>query len=108
MSVTRLTGMATGMDTDTTVKQLMKPYQMRVDKLTQNKQLVQWKQDAYRDIMSDLNSFKSNYFEKSNTDMTTEMSQIISRQNNFQSCAQVLKIFDRISEISANQVGKIG
>jgi len=46
--------------------------------------------------------------EKSNTDMTTEMSQIISRQNNFQSCAQVLKIFDRISEISANQVGKIG
>ena len=68
MSITRLTGMATGMDTDTTVKQLMKPYQMRVDKLTQNKQLVQWKQDAYRDIMSDLNSFKSNYFEKSNPD----------------------------------------
>jgi len=46
--------------------------------------------------------------EKSNTDMTTEMSQIISRQNNFQSCSQVLKILDRISEISANQVGKIG
>ena len=46
--------------------------------------------------------------EKANTDMTTEMSQIISRQNNFQSCSQVLKIYDRINEISANQVGKIG
>lgn len=46
--------------------------------------------------------------EKSNTDMTAEMSQVISRQNNFQSCSQVLKIYDRINEISANQVGKIG
>lgn len=46
--------------------------------------------------------------EKSNTDMTDEMSQMISRQNNFQSCAQVLKIYDRINEISANQVGKVG
>jgi flagellar hook-associated protein 2 len=67
-SITRLTGMATGMDTDSTVKKLMTPYQLRIDKLTQNKQLVQWKQDAYRDIMSDLNNFKSSYFDYKKTD----------------------------------------
>lgn len=62
-SVTRVTGMATGMDTDATVKALMKPYQMRIDKLNQDKQLVQWKQDLYRDVLTDLNSFQSSYFD---------------------------------------------
>ena len=62
-SVTRITGMATGMDTDTTVKGLMKPYQQRLDKMNQDKQLVQWKQDLYRSIMSDINSFKSSFLD---------------------------------------------
>lgn len=46
--------------------------------------------------------------EKSNVDMTNEMSDMIARQNNFTSCTQMLKIFDRISEIASNTVGKIG
>ncbi|MBU4440306.1 MAG: flagellar hook basal-body protein [Acetobacterium sp.] len=46
--------------------------------------------------------------EKSNVDMTLEMSDMIARQNNFTSCTQMLKIFDRISEIASNTIGKIG
>jgi len=46
--------------------------------------------------------------EKSNVDMTKEMSEIISRQNHFTSCTQMLKIFDSIAEIAANKVGKLG
>ncbi len=40
MSSLRITGLATGMDTDNTIKQLMKPYNMKVDKLKQDKQIV--------------------------------------------------------------------
>lgn len=46
--------------------------------------------------------------EKSNVDMTEQMSEMIARQNNFSSCSQMLKIFDRISEIASNNVGKVG
>ncbi len=63
MSITRLTGMATGLDTDTMVKQMMQPYRARVDKVKQDKQLIQWKQDLYRDILNDVNNFKSTYFD---------------------------------------------
>lgn len=59
----RITGMATGMDTDTTIKQLMKPYQMRIDKMKQDKQVTQWRQDLYREIIGDFNSFKNSYFD---------------------------------------------
>jgi len=46
--------------------------------------------------------------ERSNVDMTEEMSNIIAMQNNFTSCSQMLKIFDTIAEIEANKVGKLG
>ncbi|WKY48542.1 flagellar hook-basal body protein [Eubacteriaceae bacterium ES3] len=46
------------------------------------------------------------YLEVSNTDLTKEMSSLIARQNLYNSCSQLIKIFDRIHEISANQVGK--
>lgn len=59
----RLTGLATGMDTDNMVKQMMKPYNMRLDKLKQNRQSVQWRQDLYRDIIGNVGSFKRNYFD---------------------------------------------
>ncbi|MCB2288845.1 flagellar filament capping protein FliD [Clostridium sp. CS001] len=59
----RITGMATGMDTDTMIKQMMKPYTMRVDKMKQDRQMVAWKQELYRDILSDTASMKNTYFD---------------------------------------------
>jgi flagellar hook-associated protein 2 len=59
----RITGMATGMDTETTVKQMMKPYTMRVDKMKQNREIVAWKQELYRDILADTATIKSTYFD---------------------------------------------
>lgn len=67
----RLTGMASGLDVDSIVKQMMTPYNTQVDKVKQDKQILQWKQDAYRDILGDFNTFKSTYFDvlKQNTYM---------------------------------------
>ncbi len=59
----RITGLATGLDTDNMIKQMMKPYVMRVDKMKQDRQIVQWRQDLYRDIIENTNSFKKNYFD---------------------------------------------
>lgn len=46
--------------------------------------------------------------EKSNINMAKEMSDIIAGQSHYQSCTQILKIFDKINEICVNQIGKIG
>ena len=46
--------------------------------------------------------------EKSNINLAQEMSKLIAGQNHYSSCAQIIKVYDRINEITANQVGKIG
>lgn len=63
MDKIRFGGMATGLDTDTMVKQMMQPYRMKVDKFKQDKQVLQWKQDIYRDIIKDIRDLKSSFFD---------------------------------------------
>jgi flagellar hook-associated protein 2 len=67
----RITGLASGLDVDSMVKQMMKVHTMKVDKFKQDRQLVQWKQDLFREVIGDFNSFKSTYFDvlKSDTYM---------------------------------------
>lgn len=59
----RILGMASGLDTETMVKQLMKAENMKVDKVKQNRQIIQWQQDLYREIIGDLTTFRSTYFD---------------------------------------------
>ncbi|MCB2297194.1 flagellar filament capping protein FliD [Clostridium tagluense] len=72
----RITGMATGMDTEATIKQMMKPYTMRVDKMKQDRQIVAWRQELYRDILSDTANISKTYFDilKPDTNMLSKNS----------------------------------
>ncbi|GEM_PF-994448 len=60
---TRYTGLATGMDTEKMIKDLMKPYNIRLDKMNQDKQILVWKQEMYRDMLTQMNGFRSKYFD---------------------------------------------
>lgn len=46
----RLTGMATGLDTDTLIKDLMTGHRIKVDKVKKNQTLVEWKKQAWNDM----------------------------------------------------------
>lgn len=46
----RIGGLATGMDTDQMVKELMTAERIPLDKLSQKKQTVEWQKDAYREL----------------------------------------------------------
>ncbi|HZK01570.1 MAG TPA: flagellar hook basal-body protein [Anaerovoracaceae bacterium] len=48
------------------------------------------------------------FIERANVNISKEMSRIIASQGNFQSCSQVLKIYDKINEITVNNIGSIG
>jgi flagellar hook-associated protein 2 len=56
----RIGGLASGMDIDTLVSDLMKAERMPLDKLTQKKQLLEWQRDDYREmnkLLADLDKF---------------------------------------------------
>lgn len=46
--------------------------------------------------------------EKSNINLAQEMSRLIAGQNHYNSCTQIIKMYDKINEITVNQIGRIG
>ena len=64
----RLVGLNTGLDVDSIVKKLMTTEQSKIDSVDQQQQLLQWKQEAYQDIISSVKDFQSTYFDVLNSD----------------------------------------
>lgn len=60
--------MATGMDTDAAIKDMLKPQQLKIDTIKQQQQLVSWQQELYRDVIKDIHSMQSKYFDVLNKD----------------------------------------
>lgn len=58
----RIGGLASGLDIDQMVSDLMKVQRMKVDKIKQNKQIAEWQRDDYRDINNSLRSLRDNVF----------------------------------------------
>lgn len=63
VSTMRFSGLASGIDTDSMIQDLMKAENMKVDGLKQDKQIVEWRRDAYRDITNKLRAFKDEFFD---------------------------------------------
>ncbi|GLX70892.1 flagellar filament capping protein FliD [Paenibacillus glycanilyticus] len=63
MSTLRVTGLASGMDYESMIKQLMDAQRVPLDKLNQKKQINQWKQDDYRAINNKILDFKNTAFD---------------------------------------------
>ncbi|SCG81953.1 Flagellar hook-associated protein 2 HAP2 [Proteiniborus sp. DW1] len=71
MSSIRLTGLATGIDTDAMIKELMKAERTRVDKVQQDKQILQWRQELYNSINKDFANFILNTRKEFGLNVTT-------------------------------------
>ncbi|MCL6558518.1 MAG: hypothetical protein K6U74_06885, partial [Firmicutes bacterium] len=59
--VNRMTGLASGLDTKSIVEDLMKAARIPLDRMLQNQQLLQWKQEDYRAINSTLSNLRTSY-----------------------------------------------
>lgn len=75
-STNRMTGLATGLDIDSIIEGQMKNYQIRIDKKTQDKEVMQIKQKLYRDVLDSANDFYNKYL-----DLTKDTS--ILKSNNY-------------------------
>ncbi|MGX8701118.1 flagellar filament capping protein FliD [Caproiciproducens sp.] len=58
----RMSGLVSGLDTDTLVKQLTSGTQSKIDKQGQLKQIALWRQQSYREVTTALQEFQSKYF----------------------------------------------
>lgn len=59
----RITGLATGMDTDGMVNKMIAGEKARLDQMKQNRQIIQWQQEAYIDVIKDLKEFYNGYLD---------------------------------------------
>lgn len=65
ISITRLTGMQSGLDTDTIVENLTYTDRLRISQAKQQKQTLEWKQQFYKEITDKLYSFQNKYYPSS-------------------------------------------
>lgn len=59
----RITGLATGMDIDGMVNKMLTGDNMKLDQMKQGKQIEEWQQEAYIDIINDLKEFYDSYLD---------------------------------------------
>lgn len=57
-----VSGLASGINTQQMVDKLLAGAKAKIDKQNQLKQQIIWKQEAYRDVLSSLNTFQKKYF----------------------------------------------
>lgn len=56
-----ISGLASGMDTEGMIENLVKTYQNKIQTLNNKATKIQWKQDSYRNIISKMAAFSSKY-----------------------------------------------
>ncbi|MDR1117340.1 MAG: flagellar filament capping protein FliD [Oscillospiraceae bacterium] len=61
LTPTRLTGLSSGMDTDSIIKSLMQIEQLKVNRSLRSRTTLQWRQDALKTVKSDITDFKDTY-----------------------------------------------
>jgi len=70
-----LSGLVSGMDTDSMVKKMLQGTQTKIDKQEQQQNLIEWKQTMYRSIISKINTFRDSNFDSSyDSDLETNLS----------------------------------
>jgi len=62
MGTIRIGGIASGLDTDQIVRDLMRVERTRVDKLLQQRQVVEWQKGQFREAINLVRSFRDNFF----------------------------------------------
>ena len=66
--MTRITGLATGLDVDSIVQETMQAYQTKIDTVDQQKMVLELQQEMYREVIKDCRDFYDKYFNVGKSD----------------------------------------
>jgi len=59
----RIGGIASGFDTDKIVRDLMRIERVKVDRKMQQRQVLQWQKEQFREVINQIRSFRDTYFD---------------------------------------------
>ncbi|MGG3138629.1 flagellar hook-associated protein 2 [Bacillus subtilis] len=79
--VTRITGLASGMDIDDIVSKLMQTERAPLDKLKQKKQTLEWQRDSYREVNTKIKELQDYMFKNTLTYPSTYQSKTVTSSN---------------------------
>lgn len=81
VNTSRIIGLASGMDIDAMVKDMMAAARMPLDKLEQQKQILEWQQEDYRKLNSAIREFRNKLFDMTLTSAFNINSAALSNDN---------------------------
>ena len=61
VSSIRIPGLASGIDTDTMIQEMLTGEQTKIDKAQQKEQTVKWQQEVYRDVISEIKGLQEKF-----------------------------------------------
>lgn len=99
----QITGLASGLDTESMVEKLLSGTQSKIDKQMQDKQQVEWKQEIYRSIIGKMDNFKTKYFTYFGSGNTNLLSSAFYNVVNTVSSSSAVKVISSSSR-AANQI----
>lgn len=65
---TRISGLSSGLDTDSIIKETLKPYQTKIDQKKQERDVTEAQQDQYRELVKASQDFYNKYFDITKSD----------------------------------------
>ena len=66
MASIQMTGMASGLDTKSIVESMLQNEKNKVERVNQNKQILEWRQELYREMITSVRDFSKKYFDPLN------------------------------------------
>ncbi len=72
-TINRLTGMASGLDTESIVENLMAASRLKLQMVEKQKTSLQWKQEAYQEMIQKLGAFQTKYFGTASASSTSTL-----------------------------------
>src|SRR6056297_1226148 len=100
----RISGMISGMDTEKVVEGLLTAEQEKIDSLKQDKQLLEWREEAYRNVLTDINDFMGKHYDILDPESNILSAAGTKEANLYSSLTDI----SRYAEISVNGDAQLG
>lgn len=108
MATQRLTGLMSGMDTESLISQLMEARRAKVDKKTKAQTKLSWKQEAWKDLNTKIKNLQSKFV--SNMRFTSSYAKKTTKVSNSSAVSVITgqDAVDGVQELEVNQLAKTG
>lgn len=100
-----MSGMISGMDTESMVTQMLSGTQSKIDKQEALKQQAIWRQEIYRDLITSINDFRGKYFD---TSFDSQLATNFASPDLFGSMLSTIKSGDAVRIISTGSTANMG